>query len=87
MTKPIPHPPATRTREEGIAIADETIRIINTEEDLTRDFISSVHRGLVGMRARLRDGAYFTAGMERTLMNWSRTIGPGKQTTDGAMLM
>ena len=82
MTKPIPHPPASISPAEGIAIAEETIRIILEEEDLERTFISSVHRGLVGMRARLKDGAYFTAGMEKTLMNWSRTVGPGRPKTN-----
>lgn len=87
MSKPVPKVAATRTREQGIKIAEETIRIIETEEDMKREFISSVYRGLVGMRARLKDGAFFTQGMERTLMNWSRTIGPGKKTTEDGMMM
>ena len=83
---PEPKPPASITREQGISIANETIRIIEAEEDMTRKFISGVHHGLVGMRARLKDEAYFTAGMEQTLMNWSRTIGPGSKVTNDPMM-
>ena len=86
MTKPIPHPPASISPTEGIAITEETIRIILEEEDLERTFISSIHKGLVGMRARLKDGAYFTAGMEKTLMNWSRVIGPGKKKAEEVLM-
>ncbi len=86
MSKPPLHPPASISPTEGIAIAEETIRIILEDEDLERKFISSVHRGLVGMRARLKDGAYFTAGMEKTLMNWSRVIGPGKKKAQEVLM-
>lgn len=86
MSKPIPHPPASLTPAQGIEIIEETIRVINSDEDMDRLFIFSVHKGLVGMRARLKDGAYFTEGMERTLMNWSRVIGAGSKKPSDPMM-
>jgi hypothetical protein len=72
-----PKPPASITNAEGVILADETIRIIKQSTEV-HPFTSSVHLSLIGLRARLKDGAYFTEGMERTLRNWSKAIGPGK---------
>ena len=66
---------ASVTAPQGIEIIKEMIRDIDNNAPLRQSvFGESVKIQLVSMKARLMDGAFFSARMEKALENWNIAI-------------
>ena len=67
---------ADLTAAQGIASITDLIDTIDGHSALREThFGIDVREGLVSMRVRLYDGAFFSAGMEVALANWGNGIG------------
>jgi len=66
---------AALTNDQGILLINELIETIDQIPNLAKSFFGSdVREHLVSMRARLKDGAFFSRPMEVALENWGKAI-------------
>ena len=66
---------AEMSRRDAVSLMTSLIKDIENTPDLQAlAFGVSVRQGLIGMRARLNDQAFFSVGMEKTLTNWAKAI-------------
>jgi hypothetical protein len=64
------------TPHQGIAVIDSLISTIDETPALKKHLFGiDVRESLKSMRARLLDGAFFSAGMEKALANWGEGVG------------